>query len=192
MLRSSGGVVAPLLAGFSLATITLLVTSTTRPRLGEWAAAAFAAAVGFLLFSMQVAPLALSHSVTPQERIGWYPEAAKSSPALEYARLEHEVDSQLVFHYWRLAGGAYDLGLLSFLTGLVLVLYPRTWTIGSGIAFGIAVAALMVELRWTSGTWLPRLRWTRIVKPHDQALSSITLSELDTVSRSSYSPSQSD
>src|SRR5688572_11389693 len=50
MLRISGGIVAPLLAGFSLATITLLVTSDSRPRLSEWAVVAFVAAVGFLLF----------------------------------------------------------------------------------------------------------------------------------------------
>jgi hypothetical protein len=184
MLRTSGGIVAPVLVGFALATIVLLVTSRVTPRLGEWAVAGFTAAVGCLLFSMQVAPLALGHSATPDERLSWYPEATRSREALDHARLEQAVDYQHVVRYWRLAGISYDLGLLSFLIGLLLLLVPTAWSSGATLAFAIGLLALVIELRWTSGTWFSRLRWTRVVKPLDETLKPVTLGDLDPMSQS--------
>lgn len=105
------------------------------------------------------------------------------------SRLEHELDYQHMTHYWQAVGRSYDLGLVSFATGLVLMLFPREWTPATTIGFGIAALALAVELRWTSGTWFTRLRWKRIVKPHGQTLQPITLEELDEVSQSLVDPS---
>jgi uncharacterized protein (DUF58 family) len=76
-----------------------------------------------------------------------------------------------------------DLGLLSFLIGLLLLLVPTAWSSGATLAFAIGLLALVIELRWT-GTWFSRLRWTRVVKPLDETLKPVTLRDLDPMSQS--------
>jgi hypothetical protein len=165
-LRTGGGVVAPLLAGFSLATIATIATlgaDGSGPRLADWSMAALAAAVGLLLFAMQTASVGLSHSAPPGDRLDWYPEARTSREALDFARWENAVDAQLRDHYWVLTWYAYDLGLIAFLIGLLLLLVPSDWTLGRGIAVGVACLALAVELRWAGGN-LVKKRWKAVLK----------------------------
>ena len=65
-----------------------------------------------------------------------------------------------------------------------MLLVPTDWSAAATLAFGIGVLALAIELRWTSGTWSPRFRWTRVVKPFDETLKPVTLADLDPVSNS--------
>ena len=92
------------------------------------------------------------------------------------------MDRQHVAHYWQLVGKSYDLGLLTFLVGLVLLLVPREWNVPTSLAFAVGSLALAIEVRWTVGTWLPRLRWNRVIKPFDTALKPVRLEPLDEVS----------
>lgn len=91
-LRGLGGIVSPLLAGFSLATIATLVTSENPPPLAEWAVAALALAITLLLYSMQTASQALTHNPSPQEILNWRPEATVSVEELQRAREAQAAD----------------------------------------------------------------------------------------------------
>ena len=68
-IRGLGGTVSPLLAGFALAAIATILTADAgdAPPQGGWAAAAFAASVGLLLYAMQDSMLCLSRSASPDE-----------------------------------------------------------------------------------------------------------------------------
>jgi hypothetical protein len=142
-------VVAPLLTGFALATIALLLTSTTRPRLTDWAAVAFTATVAFLLFSMQVAFLALARSPSPADILTWEPQVAISAEALQQAREQQAADFHDMARLWKLCGHAYDAGIVSFLAGLLLLLIPHHWTLPRVAAITVAGIALAGELWWT-------------------------------------------
>jgi len=87
-LRGLGGVVAPLLTGFSLTAIVLLLTASATPPRVDWASVAFVLTVACLLFSMQVAFLALARSPSPADILTWNPEVAMSVAALRKARAE--------------------------------------------------------------------------------------------------------
>jgi hypothetical protein len=148
-LRGLGGVVAPLLTGFSLATIALLLTSASKPKLADWAVVAFAAAVGFFLLAMQIAFLALARSPSPADIHTWQPEITISAAALQSAREEQAANMHDVKRLWDICRRGYDLGILAFLAGVVLLLIPDDW---SGVRIvGVVVAglALLGELWWT-------------------------------------------
>lgn len=148
-LRGLGGVVAPLLTGFSLATIAVLVTSKDRPPLSDWAEAALAAAVGLLLYGMQCSFLALSRTPSPPDIVAWLPEATVDATALDDARAEQAANMADVKRLWKRTGLTYDLGLLSFLAGLLLLLIPHAWSAARIFGVGIAGLALFVEIWWT-------------------------------------------
>ena len=86
VLSGLGGIVAPLLAGFSLATIGVLVTASRPPRLAEWAILAFSGSAATMLYEHPVAFLALGRDPAPMDRLAWYPEATVSRRSLEWVR----------------------------------------------------------------------------------------------------------
>src|SRR5437899_1807757 len=78
MVQGMGGIVAPLLAGFALATIAVLLTtgwvnsSTTSkdgPPFADWAVAALAIAATLFLLTMEFAFVASRYAITPEERL---------------------------------------------------------------------------------------------------------------------------
>lgn len=148
-LRGLGGIVAPLLTGFSLATIALLLTSRDKPQLANWAVAALATTVAFLLFSMQVAFLALARSPSPADILTWEPQVAISLEDLQKARAEQAARSADMSRLWRLCGSAYDIGIVSLLAALLLLLIPYSWTAPRIAAVVIVGLALTGELWWT-------------------------------------------
>jgi len=157
-LRGLGGVVAPLLTGFSLATITLLLTSAGRPKVADWAVVTFAAAVGLFLLTMQIAFLALARSPSPADIRAWQPETAISAKALQSAREEQAANMHDVKRLWDICGLSYDLGILAFLAGLVLLLIPDDWSGPRIVGVAIAGLAFAGELWWTLANHLGFLR----------------------------------
>jgi hypothetical protein len=124
---------APILAGFSLAAIVGIGTTTSlsgRPAAAP-AIAFFAGAAVLLLFAMQV----LAISGRPGLAIVRWPRVTKRS--------------------------LYELGLLAFLAGLGLFLWPRNWS-GAAIA-GVAVVGITVisDLVLLVTAWLRRNQWGR-------------------------------
>lgn len=149
-LRGLGGVVAPLLAGFSLAATATLVTADEKPPLAEWSIACWALAVALLLFSMQVSFLALARNPSPAEILNWRPEIAVDPDALEAARAQQMAMFKNMTRMWKLAGPSYDLGVVAFLAGVTLLLFPDDGSSGLIVAFLVACLGLAGEIWWTS------------------------------------------
>jgi hypothetical protein len=159
VVRGLGGIVAPLLAGFSLAAIATLLTATSPPRLTEFAIVAFVLTVAVLLFAMQFAFVALRYVVLPSDRIDWHPEASTKSEVLKKVREEQAVDQAITKIYADRTALLYNLGLVFFSAGLTLLLVPTRWTVGRILALAIAAVATSLELYWISGRWLEKYNW---------------------------------
>jgi len=156
-LRGLGGIVAPLLTGFSLTTIALLLTSSSKPPLADWAMVPLTIAVACLLFSMQVAFLALARSPSPADILTWRPQVAVSRDALQEARERQAANFADMKRLWYRCGRAYDLGVAGFLAGVVLLLVPHTWSAPRIAAVLIASLALSGELWWALANWCDRI-----------------------------------
>jgi hypothetical protein len=147
-LRGLGGVVAPLLAGFSLATIAALVSADNPPPLADWAVLALALAMSLLLFAMQVAFLALARTPSPAEILNWRPEVTVDEAILQDARSRQAADFEEMSRLWKLTSYAYDFGVIAFLAALVLLLVPDDWSAPRIAAVVVAGASLATESWW--------------------------------------------
>jgi hypothetical protein len=147
-LRGLGGIVAPLLSGFSLAAIATIVTGDDMPALAEWSVAALAAAVAFLIFSMQVAFASLSYNSFPAEILTWRPEVTVSEDELQRARAVQASDFDEMTRLGRISFSAYSAGLMAFLLGLLLLLIPDDWSAAWIVAVCVTGAVVVLELWW--------------------------------------------
>lgn len=147
-LRGLGGIVSPLLAGFSLAGIATLTTAEHPPRLADWSISLLAGAVALLLFSMQVAFMSLTRNATPQDILAWHPEITVSETELYSARQAQGEAFRDMSRLGRISLFTYNLGLIAFLLGVLLLLIPRHWTAGYGIGLAAIGVALFVEIWW--------------------------------------------
>jgi hypothetical protein len=149
-MRGLGGVAAPLLAGFSLATIATLAAADRPPRLGDWAILALAGAACLLLYSMQVAFLGLGHDPRPSEALSWYPEAVVDKQTLNWLRRRQGRDYRLAVKYQARHALTYDAGLLLFLCGLGLLTWPQAGhaSVARYTAVAVVGVAFAVELYW--------------------------------------------
>lgn len=179
-LRGLGGIVAPLLTGFSLTSIALLLTSVTKPPLADWAVVALTITVACLLFSMQVAFLALASSPSPADILTWEPQVAVSREALQKAREEQAANFADMKRFWDLSGRAYDLGLVSFLTAVLLLLIPPSWSAARIAAVVVGSLGLCVELWWALANRFGRLPHP-VEHDSDPATFARTLAPLDQV-----------
>jgi hypothetical protein len=152
-------VVAPLLAGFSLAAAAILVTTNvagTVP-MANWALASFSVASVLFVFAIQYQGSASGYAVPPEERLGWWPEATVDPAALQAARQNQAEDFAIATRQSGRAGVCYDLALLAFLTGLALLVVPTSWSIARIVAVVAAVLAGVMQVLWiVSARFLPR------------------------------------
>jgi hypothetical protein len=145
-MRGRGGVIAPLLTGFSLATIAVLATATFKPPLADWAEASLASAVACLLLSTQTALVRLGDA-NPAEILTWHPKATITEQALRDARREQALAFQQQCSSWRWSERSFHLGLISFSTGLLLLI-PHTWSLPRTVAVAVTGASLCGQLLW--------------------------------------------
>lgn len=172
--RAMGTVAAPLLAGFTLSTIILLLTATTgkmMPLYG-WGITVFAFAAVLFVFSMQFTFCGLLYAASPAERMAWLPHIVGRDPdesAHAAAARVQVQDQALQYRFFGRAGMLYNLGIAGYLVGLGLILVPRTWAVARVIALVVLAAAFALEVIWTvSATtrwrpvWLlPGYGWAR-------------------------------
>jgi hypothetical protein len=175
-----GGVVAPLLTGFSLTAIVLLLTASATPRRADWASVAFVIAVACLLFSMQVAFLALARSPSPADILTWKPEVAVSVEALQKARAEQAAHLADVKRLWKLYAATYDVGVVAFLAGVLFLLIPHSYSLARIVALVVAGLALGLELWWTLANHIESLPHP-VVRDPDPATFEDELAPLDPV-----------
>src|SRR5262245_5330942 len=98
-LEMTGGIAAPLLAGFSLTTVAQLVIGRDHPWLSEWAIAAFAIAAGLLVYALQFSSTALAYAATPSDRLDYNPEAAFVPEVLQVVRKRQWEEMELRAKY---------------------------------------------------------------------------------------------
>jgi hypothetical protein len=152
-VRGLGATVAPLLSGFSLAAIATLVNAdpTRRPPLTDFAIGAFAIAVALLLQAMQFAFMVLRYSAPVDARLNVNPWARRLTDDLEGEREVQWHDALAAGFYRQRVYRLYDLGLLAFLTGLLLLLIPRHWSAGRSMGLVMIAASTVIELLWVIG-----------------------------------------
>jgi MFS family permease len=150
-IEMAGGIAAPLLAGFSLTTVTQLVIGQDHPWLSEWATALFALAAVLLVYALQFSATALGYSATPSERLDYSPEAASKPEILRVIRNRQWEEMELRAKYTSRTKYCYNFGLLAFLAGIGLLLVPhQRWPWPWGLFVGVIIvgASLIVEVMW--------------------------------------------
>ncbi|MEU5962061.1 hypothetical protein ABZ777_12730 [Micromonospora parva] len=166
--RSMGTVAAPLLAGFALATLAVLLTSGVNVRLAGPATFALALAAAMFVFCVQFTVTGLLYSASPAERSGWQPTANDTDVAERMRRVQRR-DYLLQGKYLFRARLTYDVGIVSLLAALLALVTPHDWLSWRGAAFAVVAAALTVEFVWViagrtryaPGWLLPSYRHTR-------------------------------
>ena len=157
-IQSAGMVVAPLLAGFTITLIGLLVDSPGKSiRYGSLALAILVAASVLLITAIQCAYAARQYMVRPDELEAWWPGLDDPDDQGEVRRWWELRAEQLAHRdmhsLW--AGRfrrAYHLGILAVFAGLALVLMPPRFPDAVGAArwtaIAIAVLAVIGEALW--------------------------------------------
>jgi hypothetical protein len=162
-VRGFGGVVATLLAGFSLTAVAQLVTADRQPPLAEVAVVTFTSASVLLLLSVQSAFLMLRHDASPEERLAWHPEARVDRERLHAERRRQAKDAVVSDAYYGRAWFFFNWGLILFFLGLCCMVVPDEWSVWWIVAAAVAAGGLLVEARWA---WQGRgLAW--IARPPD-------------------------
>jgi hypothetical protein len=147
-VRGMGGIVTPLLAGFCLATIATIVAADNPPKLAGGAVLALGAAAGLLLYSMQVAFMALENDPSPEQMLMWYPEGTVNKKSLGDIRARQAQAMAQVRIYVYRHSITYELGMLLFLTGLFLVIWPRSASFPRVTALIVVAGAIAMEVWW--------------------------------------------
>ena len=161
-----GGVAAPLIAGFSLAAIVTLVTSSNRPPLWNVAITGFAVAISTLLFCIQFSYVAVGYWLNPTDILGWSPESKHNFQALTTDLRRQRLWMSEFNRYQRIAGRLYQLGIIAFLAGMMAVLVPtRTdWEPWRAVSVVVVGIAFLAELGWASGGALGSFVYQRFGK----------------------------
>jgi hypothetical protein len=133
-----GTVAAPLLAGFALATVAVLVTANPAPRLSaQIGETLFALSAVSFVFSVQFAAASLSYAPGAEGVV---------------SRSAHDVYRRFVTRS-RLT---YDLGILSYLGGLLGLLFPTQVASVRTVSAAVVVIAMILEVVWIISVWTGR------------------------------------
>jgi hypothetical protein len=148
-VEQGGTVAAPLLAGFSVTLIGLVLTAPDSLRWPAVSLAVLMASTILLLAAVQFAFVARQYSVLPSDLESWWPDHDES-PRWEQLRSEQEAHASSHLRWAAAFRTAYNLGVLLFLAGTTISLAPPEGG-GSGrwIAFGIGAVGFLGELIWT-------------------------------------------
>lgn len=165
-VQAAGGIVAPLLAGFSITLIVLVIDRGDVIRCPDLALVLLVGAATSLLAAIQCAYSARQYVVRPDELEAWWPEIddEKSPYAAEErdaVRAEQFGHARLHALWARRFRAAYHAGVLLVLSALVAILVPSgeipplRWA-----AISLACAAVAAETAWVlativSGWWKP-------------------------------------
>lgn len=152
-VTAAGSVAAPLLVGFSVTLIGLVIGQGPRIRWPGLALDLLALAVILLLGSVQCAFMARRYAVSPSEIEDWWPDHADDRRRSEL----REDQAQYFEDFLRWAERfrrAYNLGVLLLLAAVAVVLAPPNDQ--HEVARWIAVASLaQASSRSCGGPWVP-------------------------------------
>lgn len=161
--RAMGTVAAPLLAGFALATVALLLTTADARLMPcyEWAITVFVPAAGLFIFAVQFTFMGLLYAAAPAERLDWLPPGQEpDDEAYATATKIQVMDLALQERYFSRAGRLYSLGVLCYTAGLALIIVPSDWDFPRVIALGFITATFALEVIWfVSALFGRRIQW---------------------------------
>ena len=170
-MDSVASVAAPLLAGFSLASVIVVSDDAANFRWPGAAILALAIGAVALIGSVQCAYNARQYLWSGAEVSDWWPEMTADS-ALETLLRDEQAEA---FHRWeiwaRWARVTYNLGILALLAGLGLGLAPPH---GRGFQENLRWAAVIVAFAACAGEalWIVTASWRRSVDDHRHRRSS--------------------
>jgi hypothetical protein len=154
-IEGMGGVAAPLLAGFSIALLGLVLQIESHLRWPNLALLLLASAGVMLLTAVQYAYRARRYVTTPSEAADWYPEFDQDPPrqASVYEELRAHHDAHL---FWaRRARTTYNLAIGVLLLGLAVALVPKATVQPLRSAAIVAVLlGLLLEILQLVAGWL--------------------------------------
>ena len=154
------GAGAPLVAGFELAALVLLILSpgvaADVPLIGP-VMVAMVTSAALLVFSIRYGFWAVSYWTTPAERLMWDPAAVVADLPLQRQR---RLLAGRMLEFGKLRGRAehlFQIGIFVFLIAVALLLVPDRWH-SSGAdwrwaAASVAGLAGLVHLLWSAGNW---------------------------------------
>jgi hypothetical protein len=159
---AAGMIAAPLLAGFGVTLIGLVVSVNPEASSIRWPDLALALLVGSvlaLLGSLQCAVWARQYVVTPSQIIEWYPELKTKGEFAEFrvARIREEQWRYVsLFKRWvERMRIAYHTGILLLLLAIGVTLVPREWSSWRLVALILCALGLAIEATWITGQRLP-------------------------------------
>jgi len=151
-LQTSGGVAAPLLAGFSFALVGLVITNPDKIRWPDATLVLLTASGLCLIAAVQCAAWARRWDVTPAELLSWWPEFDQlPEAAREDVYAEQHVHTERHRRWARATRLAYDAGILSLLAGITVFLAPlahHSVVSLRGLALLLALLGFLAELTW--------------------------------------------
>jgi hypothetical protein len=120
-----GGVAAPLLAGFAVTMVALVVQIADDVRWPDVSLVLLGAAAVLLLQVVQLSALARGYAVTPAQAREWYPDIERNPPRERVVNweLRHHMDC---WHYVvRRARVRYNVAIILLLCGIAVLLVPK-------------------------------------------------------------------
>jgi hypothetical protein len=157
---SFGGAAAPLLAGFAVALVALIIQISGALRWPDLALVLFAVAAMLFLHVVHLAARARGYAVTPAQVREWYDDYADPDRQRVVAwELRHHRECWLFLV--RRARIAYNSAMLALLTGIGVLLVPRQngqLTVLRWIAVAVAALAVLSEVLEVADQVLKRRR----------------------------------
>jgi len=155
-----GGVAAPLLAGFSLSAVTLLIGTQADIRRPGLSLFLFAVALVAFVTAVQTAFHARMYAATPAQLLEWWPGA----DAERVVVAQREQSAAMSKHRWwaKRCRHTYNAGILAVLLALATIVIP-SGEMGAGriaaltvLLLAVALEVLWVTIGWWGSSWFGR------------------------------------
>jgi MFS family permease len=154
-IDSAGTTAAPLLAGFTITLIGLVINRSVELRWPDIALLFLTSAAVCLLVAVQCAYSARQYVVTPAELEAWWPDH-DAKGRWEQIRGIQFGHAELFARWVKRFRISYHAGILFVLAAITVVLIPKhSFNLGSARAAAVAVAALgtLVEALWIAAVY---------------------------------------
>jgi MFS family permease len=158
-VSAAGSIAAPLLAGFAITLIGIVIQTGSNMRAPGLTLALFAGAVVALLASVQCAFLARLYDTSPAEMKAWWPDSGDRERLDQLVReqADHSARHSRWSAYFR---RTYNLGVLLLLAAITVMLMPpgsshhqtERWLASAIMAIGFCG-----ELAWLVAFWAEKL-----------------------------------
>jgi len=151
-----GGVAAPLLAGFAVTMVALVVQIADDVRWPDVSLVLLGAAAVLLLQVVQLSARARGYAVTPAQAREWYPEVERNPGRVRVVNWELRHHLACWRDLVRRARARYNLAIVLLLCGIAVLLVPRKTaelTAMRGLAIAVIALGAVIEGAATAADW---------------------------------------